>query len=205
MARKADWTVLRGTLAGFVLCVVAAAGMFAASVWFKQGMQREYQANHNRFRAASQQYLAVDEEERMIDEFYPEFVRLYRGGLIGRERRLTWLETLRGAGSAIGIPEVNYKVEAQRASDAGFGLELGRYDVYASSMQLSLGLLHEGDLLQLFHALDRDALGQYTVRSCEFRRIEPHFEIDPGRANIRAECALDWLTIDLSGDQELVL
>ena len=100
-ARRADFSVLRGTLVGFVVCVLAAAGMLTASSYFKQRMAREYQLNHNRFLSASRQYLAVDEEERIIEEFYPEFVRLYHGGLLGQERRLSWLETLREAGGAI--------------------------------------------------------------------------------------------------------
>ncbi len=204
-ARRADFSVLRGTLVGFVVCVLAAAGMLTASSYFKQRMAREYQLNHNRFLSASRQYLAVDEEERIIEEFYPEFVRLYHGGLLGQERRLSWLETLREAGGAIRVPELNYKLEAQRVSEPGFELDLGRYDLYASPMRLSLGLLHEGDLLRLFQHLDRDALGQYTVRSCAFSRVEGAPEPDPEHANVRAECALDWLTIDLGGDEDLVL
>lgn len=203
-ARKVDWSILRGTVIGFALCVVISAAMVAASLWFKDRMGREYQTHHSQFRAASQQYLAVDEEERIIEEFYPEFVRLYRGGLLGRERRLSWLETLRSAGDAIRVPELSYKLEAQRDAEVAPTLPLGGYGIFASSMNLSLGLLHEGDLLQLLNALDREAQGQYTVRECVLSSAgEP--TLDAGQANVRAECALDWLTIDLDAEQGLVL
>lgn len=204
-AKKADWGILRGTVIAFAICVLAAAGMLTASYYFKQNMEREYQANHSRFRNASQQYLAVDEEERIIEEFYPEFVRLFRGGLLGKERRLSWLETLRGAGDVIKIPELNYKLDAQREIEPQYHVSVGGYGVRVSAMNLSLGLLHEGDMLRLLNALDRDALGQYTVSKCEFRVSGGELQLDPKRANIRAECTLDWLTLDLSGDRELTL
>ncbi len=203
--KKVDWSILSGTVIGFVMCVLVAAGMLAASYYFKQNMEQQYRASHGVFRSVSQQYLAVDEEERIIEEFYPEFVRLYRAGLLGAEQRLSWLETLRGAGQAIKIPELNYKLDAQREMQVDYTLSLGGYSLYVSAMTLSLGLLHEGDLLQLLNILDRDARGQYTIRDCNFRRAATEFELDPQRANVRADCTLEWLTLDLSGDQELAL
>jgi hypothetical protein len=206
MANKiADWSIMRNTVIGFLVCVTLAAGMLSASYYFKENMQRQYQLSHSDFRNASQQYLAVDEEERIIEEFYPEFVRLYRRGLIGKERRLSWIESLRSAGAVIKIPELNYKLDAQREIAPDFYLALGSYGVYVSAMNLSLGLLHEGDLLRLFAALERDAQGQYTVKDCDLRLTSGEFTIDSTRANIHAECTLEWLTIDLSGDEELVL
>ena len=199
-----DWSSLRGTLAVFIVTLGIGAGIVSASYYFRQNMESEYARNHASFRLASQQYLAVDDEERIIQEFYPEFVRLYRNGLIGRERRLSWLETLRQAGDAIKLPELNYKLEAQRPATPDFTVALSRYSLYVSPMNLKLGLLHEGDLLALFQALDRDALGQYSVRSCNLQRRNA---ASGGlhTANVVADCVLDWWTINLAGDQELKL
>ena len=157
------------------------------------------------FRNASQQYLAVDEEERIIEEFYPEFVRLFRAGLLGQERRLSWLETLRRAGDAIKIPDLNYKLEAQRETTLEYELDIGGYIVRASAMDLHLGLIHEGDILRLLDVLDRDALGQYTVRECNFSIVDKEFDLDATRPNVQVDCKLDWLTLDLSGTAELSL
>ena len=204
-ARKAEFAILRGTVIGFVICVLLAAGMLSASLYFRNSMQREYQANHQRFRNASQLYLAVDEEERTIEEFYPEFVRLYRDGLLGGERRLSWLETLRTAAAAIRIPELNYKLDARGPWDGAPNLALGGYEIHASTMSLSLGLLHEGDLLALLEALDEGALGQFAVRDCALVGGEGTLTLDPQAVNVRAECRLDWLTVDLAGTRELAL
>ena len=118
---------------------------------------------------------------------------------------VSWLETLRNAGDAIKLPQLNFKLDAQREWSPDFDLALGAYAVRASSMDLSLGLLHEGDVLELFSMLDERADGQYSVRSCEFRSAVDTLTLDPTLANIRAECKLDWLTVDLSGEQGLEL
>lgn len=202
---KVDWSLLRGPALMFTACLVASVAMVVGSHRFRQSMEHEYQVNHGRFRTASEHYLAVDEEERIIDEFYPDFVRLHRDGLLGNERRLSWLETLRTAGDAIRIPELTYKIEAQRQSAPDYPLHLGIYRLDVSPMTLNLGLLHEGDLLQILAALDRDAYGLYSVRECELHRATDELTLDPNAPNITADCTLEWLTLNLSDGEALDL
>lgn len=204
-SNKADWALLRGPLLMFAICVLASIAMVTASHRFRENKEREYLANHARFRHASDQYLAVDEEERIIEEFYPAFVRLHRDGLLGRERRLSWLEALRAAGDAIDVPELTYKIEAQRQATPEFPLPLGDYRLDVSPMTLTLGLLHEGDLLQILAALDRDAHGQFTVRACELKRANDTLTLDPTESNITADCTLEWLTLNLASGKALDL
>lgn len=202
---RVDWSILRGTLLVFVLSLAVAAGMVSASFYFRQNMEREYQANHAEFREASRKYLAVDDEERIIYQFLPEFRRLYEGGLLGRERRLSWLETLRRAGDANGLPQLAYKLDAQRVATPDFSIALGDYQLYTSAMTLNLALLHEGDLLQLLRALDRYALGQYSLKGCVLKRAGENLDLAAQAANLNAECTLDWWTINLSGERGLTL
>ena len=205
MAKRVDWSILRGTVVVFALSLAASAGMVTASFYFRQNMEREYQAHHGEFREASRKYLAVDDEERITDKFFPEFRRLYEAGLLGRERRLSWLEALRRAGDDNGLTQVAYKLDAQRQATPDFNIALGNYQLYASTMSLSLALLHEGSLLRLFKALDRDALGQYVVRRCVLKRTGEGLDLSAQGANINADCTLDWWTINLSGEQGLSL
>ena len=204
-SHRVDWSILRATLVVFVLSVSAAVAMVSASLYFRQNMEREYQTHHGKFREASRKYLAVDDEERSISRYLPEFRRLYAAGRLGRERRLSWLETLRRAGDSNGLPLVTYKLDAQRGAAPDFSIALGNYKLYTSAMSLSLGLLHEGDLLQLFQALDRGALGQYSIKSCALTRSGKKLDLRGRSANLNADCVLEWWTIDLSGERGLML
>ena len=204
-SNRVDWSILRGTLVVFVISLAAAAGIVSASFYFRQNMERQYQANHAEFREASRKYLAVDDEERIIAQFLPEFRRFYERGLLGRERRLSWLETLRKSGDANSLPQLAYKLDAQRVAKPDFNITLGDYQLYASTMTLNLGLLHEGDLLQLLQALDREALGQYSIKRCQLQRASENIDTGGQVANLSAECTLDWWTINLSGERSLKL
>ncbi len=205
MAKRVDWSILRGTVVVFVVLLAVSAAMVSASYYFRQNMEREYQVHHGEFREASRKYLAVDDEERIIDQFFPEFRRLYDAGLLGRERRLSWLETLRRAGDANGLKQVAYKLDAQRPATPDFDIALGDYRLYVSTMSLNLALLHEGDLLRMLQALDRDALGQYALKRCALKRNGEQLDLSGQGANLNADCTLDWWTIDLAGERGLSL
>ena len=125
--------------------------------------------------------------------------------VLGRERRLSWLEALRRAGDDNGLTQVAYKLDAQRQATPDFNIALGNYQLYASTMNLNLALLHEGSLLRLFKALDRDALGQYALRRCVLKRTGEGLDLTAEGANINADCTLDWWTINLSGEHGLSL
>lgn len=202
---KIDWTVLRGSIGVFCICLLVGGILLGASYYFREEMETEYRNHHARFRDVSRKYLAVDEEERIIESHYPEFVRLYKAGILGREHRLSWVESLRNAADRIQLPTMNYRINSQTVYAPEFPIDLGAFDIYVSEMDLDLGLLHEGDLLSLFEALNEDAEGLYTVSRCEAKRVNEDIEFDSKRAAINAVCRLNWYTVDLKGERELSL
>src|SRR5690554_5866304 len=94
---KVDWSVLRVPIMVFVICLILSGSMIGGTWYFKDQMFRRYNVDKSRFQSVSNQYLAVDQEEQLIREYYPEFVKLYNNGVIGHERRLNWIETLRAS------------------------------------------------------------------------------------------------------------
>ncbi len=202
---KIDWTILRGAIGVFSVCLLVGAILLGATQYFRDEMETEYRNNHARFRDVSRKYLAVDDEERIVENIYPEFVRLYESGILGQEQRLSWIESLREAGNDIKLPEISYQVSSQSVYDPDFPIDLGAFDIQMSEMQLTLGLLHEGDLLGLFNALDREAKGLYSISRCTAKRLNEEAEISPTRPTISAECSLNWFTVDLKGERALSL
>ena len=202
---KVDWGVLRGALGTFAMCLLVGAVVLGASYYFREEMAAEYRSHHARFRDVSRKYLAVDDEERIIEHAYPEFVRLYESGILGSERRLSWIEALSRTRDAIDLPSLDYQIDSQRIADIDFPINLGAFDIHASTMNLKAGLLHEGDLFGLFDGLDRAAEGIYTVSRCDISRAKLRDQLAPGEATLNAECRLNWFTVDLKGDRKLSL
>lgn len=197
---RADWSVLRGAMGVFVICVLLSGIMLGATHYFAQGIETEYRNHHGRFRDASRKYLSVDEEERTIEKHYPMFVELYKRGVIGDEHRLSWVEALRGAASELGLPALSYEVEAQKIYAPDYPLNTGAFDVRVSRMDLTLGLLHEGDLDRLLQLIGRRAEGLFSVRECTMSRA-PTGAGGLAGPHLNAECVLEWYTLELRGSK----
>lgn len=204
-ASKADFAILRGALGVFAMCVLVGGVLVGASYYFREEMATEYRNHQLRFRDVSRKYLAVDDEERIIENAYPEFVRLFDGGILGHELRLSWIEALRRADKAIGLPALDYRISAQKLYEPPFPVNPGAFDIRVSEMSLAVGLLHEGDLISLLSALDSTADGLYSVSRCEAIRVNEFNVQDRTRPTIKADCVLEWFTVDLKGERELSL
>ncbi len=200
-----DWKVLRGALSIFGVCLLGSAVLIGVSQYFRDQMRAEFRDHQARFRGVSQQYLAIDEEERIIQEHLPEFVRLFESGVVGDEHRLDWLEALREAGAVIKLPNLAYNIDSQALHRTDFPLELGAYDLFASRMTLDIGLLHEGDLLQLFDILNDEAAGLYNVSRCTLSREGTLLDLNSARSNLSANCEILWYTLELRGGEEIKL
>jgi len=193
---RADWSVLRGALGVFVICVLLSVMMLGATHFFGESMASEFRNHHGRFRDASRKYLSVDQDERTIAEYYPAFIDLYRRGIIGDEHRLNWVEVLGEAATDLKLPSLDYEIEPQQPFVADPPLASSAFDVRVSRMHLALGLMHEGDLRRLLGVLEQRAEGLFSVRDCAARRI-----VDPAHpgSNISTECVLEWYTLELRG------
>lgn len=197
-----DWKELRGAIIVLVICLSVGITILYASIYFQERMQREFSRNDARFRSISQRYLAVDEEEKLINEYYPKFIELFKNGIIGKEQRLNWIEVLRTATRELNLPRLSYQIESQKPYTPGYTINPGKFKVFSSNMKLEMSLLHEGDLFNIFSELDNEAKGLYSPTMCT---LSSTGEITEQRdaSNIKASCELQWYTIKLADGTEL--
>jgi len=194
-----DWAYLRGAFVVLFVCTVLSGGMLTGGYYFRARMGQTNQTAHHRFSDVSRRYLSVDDEEKTFREQQPKFVALQRRGIVGQENRLSWLETLREASKVIELPQLNYQLAAQTPYTPPYALNTGAFQIFSSTMKLELGLLHEGDFFDLLDALDKKAVGLYSVGRCSFLRTEPVIKLQVNTKNISASCELQWYTINLPG------
>jgi hypothetical protein len=196
---EVDWGVLRGALILLVICVAISAGLMSTSHGFWKKQDRVHKAARSAMLGARTQYQNIDEEEKIIKAYFPLYRALETQGIIGKERRLDWIDNLRRAAQRVELPALSYVIDSQQRFTPDVPLQLGSYQIYSSSMKLDLGLLHEGDLPALLNDLDRNAGGLYTVADCDLRRTQPAFVKKPDAVNLTAACGLHWLTIKQPG------
>jgi len=190
-----DLSFLKGALAFLVLVLLASAGMIGAALYYSQAKFQDYQRVSRTLAGVQARYRTVDQEGQLIDRYRGAFKRLEREGIVGPERRLDWIESLRDDAARLKLPSLRYQISAQAPYKPVLDLPLGALRLYRSNMRLSIGLLHEDDLLRLLSAVDRDAPGLFQLSKCDISRVGTELSLDPDTANLRAECDLRWLTL----------
>lgn len=190
-----DWSVVKFHFIALIFIVLAGSGLVFASWTFKDNMFDSYQKKKSEFMLVSQKYLSIDEDEKTILEYYPKFRALYEFGVIGHERRLNWVETLRAASESIGLTGLIYDISPQDKYIPEFFVRLGNFSLYSSIMRLNIDLLHEGDMLHLISKLNKYAKGLFTITECNFLRTNEELEKRHDAVNVKANCELRWLNI----------
>ena len=190
-----DWSVLRPALILMAGTLLLSGALIGGGYYFHEQTHSEYTQQQRRFQSMSRKYLAVDEEERLIRTYVPEFRKLEAAGILGEEQRLSWTETVRRVGAALRLPSVRYEIEPQKPYHTDYAMPSGSFKVYGSRMRLILGLLHEDDLFRFLDGLHEQAEGLFTVEKCTLSRTGATIHAKVGQPNVDAECDLMWLTL----------
>jgi len=198
-----DWAYLRGGVMFFVSAAVFSGSLIAGSHYFEKQMARQHRLDHARFQDISSRYLAVDEEEKLIEKYLPQFLQLNEIGVLGEEQRLSWVEVLRNAGDQMKLPALGYEITSQRDYTPGFPVILGQYKIFVSNMNLNMQLLHEGDLFRLLGILNELTNGRYTISECELIRNFEEITDNVTAANVAASCELKWFSVKLANGEEI--
>ena len=193
--REFDWRALRGSMILAAFAVTIGVVVTGAALRFHTEASRGYDREKDRLEAVRSRYRTIDEQKRQIETWLPAYRSLESVGIIGEERRLEWIETLRAAAARVGLPSLRYRIEPRTAHEAEPGLEAGNHAVFSTVVRLEAGLVHEGDLERLLRELAAADSGLFHIERCGVRRSGPNFLMRPGAINLGAECDLRWITL----------
>lgn len=151
--------------------------------------------------ASRQRFQNSGRERDDIERLLPLLRNLQSQGLYGEEKRLEWIERLRGMERRWPGLKLQYTIEAQavqpteKAGAAGPAAQSPpgaagsgrRIELFATRMRLTMTLVHEEDMLRVLDDLAGAQLGRVSVERCEMNRANG--------AAIKAECSLLWNTL----------
>jgi len=187
-----------------VLPFVMAAALIAAGaalIWF---VDRQLAEAKTRFTTvknervqAKERLDRISEEEREVKERIEVYRRLRDLRIIGKERRLDWVDAIQRIRTTREMLDVRYVISPQKVLLSIPG-KPGNVDFNVSTMKLELALLHEGDLLTFLDDL-RDAGNAFvSVQRCAILRSATGGQ-PPGATTLtprlRAECLIDLITV----------
>ena len=194
---KIDWFYLRRPLIVLSAAILMALMLVIAGYQYEKAKHEEYQQALSVLRSTHKLYYNIVNDIDLLDQ-YRNFYSNYRSsGLVGKERRLSWIESLESTNDVIRLPVLIYNLHPQEDFERpGFKLKRG-VAVKSSPMDLSMGLLHEEDLFALLEGLRLSIKNLFTVDSCIIsRQGDVKNSLDTKRANLNSKCTIRWVTID---------
>jgi hypothetical protein len=195
---KDDFRRIRLALAAAVLMAAAGAGAIYAAIQLGQTANRS-KAAAQAARADSQGKLArARDEEQEIKQKIARYNELAARGIFGEERRLDWVERIRAIRNERKLYDIQYEIAPQQPIDAAIAPGASaNYDFLASTMQMRMKLLHEGDLLNFLTDLRATAPAYIRARRCDVERLPKDAAADTGSVppQLSADCTIEWITI----------
>jgi len=184
-------------------CVLTVLGLVLAGAlhWWRTALVGQLERQLKQEQASRQRFLNSGRERADIERLLPLLQSLQSQGLYGEEKRLEWIERLRGMERRWPGLKLQYAIEAQTMQPAGkpgaaalavpstpaSAGTTRRIEVFTTRMRLTMTLVHEQDMLRVLDDLAAAQLGRVGVERCEMSRA--------GGAAIKAECTLVWNTL----------
>jgi hypothetical protein len=198
MGNRVDWFYLRKPLIIFFAGLMVAILMIVAGMQYESAQQQKYEQSLSTLRTTHQLYSNIINDIDLLEQYRSQYGEYKASGLVGVERRLSWVESLESTNEVLQLPTINYNLLPQEEfKRPGFKVKRG-VDIKGSIMDLKMGLLHEEDLFTLIEGLRLSIKNIFTVESCSItRRIPMSSSLDTKSANLNSDCRLRWVTIDV--------
>ena len=194
---KIDWFYLRRPIILLLAAIVVSAALVAVGYHYENAQHDEYQQAVSTLRSTHKLYRNIVNDIDLLDQYRNLYTGYRASGMVGKERRLSWIESLEATNEVLRLPVLTYSLFPQEDFERpGFEKKRG-VKVRSSPMDLSMGLLHEEDLFALFEGLRLSIRSLFTVDSCNLvRQTSVNRSLDTKSPNLVSRCTIRWVTID---------
>jgi hypothetical protein len=194
---KIDWFYLRRPLIILAVAVLISVAVVLVGYQYEKAQNEEYQTSLSTLRSTHKLYSSIVNDIDLLDQYRSLYSEYKSSGLVGQERRLSWIESLESTNQVLRLPTLGYSLNPQETFvRPGFLLKRG-VSVMSSPMVLTIGLLHEEDMFALLEGLRLSIQNLFTVDSCSITRSTPvGRSLDTRQSNLKSNCSIRWVTIN---------
>jgi len=197
MKSNIDFYFLKRPLIFFVIAIIISAAMIIFGLQYEQLHFENYQKGERTLRTTHKLYKNMVNDIDLLELYTAKYNAYKSSGLVGGERRLSWIESLKSANAVIKLPKLTYSLLPQNGFERP-GLKVNKNTkVTSSPMELSMSLLHEEDLFALIEGLSLSISNLFTIDSCKITlQGIIGSQLDTKGSNLNADCVLRWISVD---------
>lgn len=196
--KNIDWIYIRIPAIVFLVSMVLATVLFTIIDSYHSEAALQYSSLDQAHISVKRKFEEARRNRALYQQYLVQYKRLQEKGVIGEEKRLSWIEELQNINKKYLLSGLNYEISPQRGASLPKVTVSKNVKVNVSTMQLNAGLLHEGDVVSLWRDLRQNAKGLFALSECEFessfRRDQP-VTYSPYMPNVRLDCELNWYSI----------
>ncbi len=194
---RIDWFYLRRPILLLLVAIVVSAALAFAGWQYESMQNEEYQEALAKLQSTHRVYRNIVNDIDLIDQYRSLYNEYKSSGLVGEERRLSWIESLEATNEVLKLPTLSYALNPQEEFERPKFRPKRGVEVRSSPMELNMGLLHEEDLFALLEGLRLSIKNLFTVDSCRISRDTPvDRSLETKRSNLNTSCLIRWVTID---------
>ena len=192
-----DWSYLKRPIIMLIVASLISTALIVASHQYEKAQYDKFQQALSTLRSTHKLYKNMVNDIDLLDQYRNLYSGYKASGLVGKERRLSWIESLESTNNVLRLPVLSYNLHPQEDfTRPGFKLLRG-INVQSSPMELSMGLLHEEDLFALLEGLRQSIKNLFTVDNCSFTRTGGSERVlDTQGTNLTTKCTIRWVTIN---------
>ena len=195
---KVDWDYLKLPLIIFLLSAIAAAVVAFGGHQYELLQVGKYESAVSKLRGTHKRYTDMVHDIELLGQYRGIYSDYKESGLVGEERRLSWIESLETTNQVLKLPVLTYNLLPQeKFIRPGLSVK-NKVKINSSPMELTMELLHEEDLLAVLEGLRLSIKSLFTVESCTLiRNASVGALLNTQETNLTSKCMIRWVTIDV--------
>ena len=193
------FNAMKKELTVFLLSIIIAVSIIVISHSVLETAIENKKSQEASLENTKQRYYTAIQRRQLLEKFEEKFIALQKTGIAGKEDRLNWVDAISDIVIFNKIPHLKYSIKKQeKIKSSDLNTRYPDIDIFKSTMQLNMQLLHEGDLFTILNNLDKSAKGLFDIQSCSLVKNTAQYSslLDKDTdKNFAAVCVLNWYTM----------
>jgi hypothetical protein len=197
-----DFRLLRWNVIVLSLSIVVSGIMIYASDQFSKNAAENSRMASKLLNDARIRLINARRDRDNFVAYTSEYADIEDHQIFSDGHRLDWMEGLNNLSQQNLVMNFSYTISPQTIYQPQPVVDSGNFEIHYSEMKLQLELLHEGQLLNFFNAMNEQIEGYYQLDSCSLHRVDTLTDTDKResqapevKTNIQAECSGGWITL----------
>lgn len=184
-----------------LLIIFVLLAMLLAGAWYGYGeIQKELAAQERpkiqKLNSLKSQVRFLQQQVRLYHEYGEKYQELVKKGLVKRQDRVFWTDSLIKIKEQYIVPELSFSFSPEKPLSTGqfSKIRVPNGTFFYSQITLKMALQHEEDLVRIFETISQKISPLYLVQSCNTSLKEDSHEVNANfnltSGNLNVDCTL---------------